>query len=86
MENKHDKLQALHIHDNDKCNDSHQIPFSMDMDFEKIIKALKTIDYKGEFTLESCSYIGKCDEETTFKRLVDMKNAARKLADMFEKN
>lgn len=79
-----DKLQALHIHDNDRCYDSHQIPFSMDMDFNSIVKALKEIDYKGYFTLESGNYIGKCDEETTFKRLVDMKDAARKLATMFE--
>ncbi len=79
-----DKLQALHIHDNDRWHDSHQIPFSMDMDFEKIVKALKKIDYKGYFTLEADQYIGKCDEETTFKRIVDLKNAVRKMADMFE--
>lgn len=79
-------MQVLHIHDNDRRHDSHQIPFSMDVDFDKIVKALKKIDYKGDFTSEACSYIGKCDEETTFKRLADMKNAVKRLADMFEKN
>ena len=34
------RLQALHIHDNDRLHDSHQIPFSMDIDFVEIAKAL----------------------------------------------
>lgn len=79
-----DKLQALHIHDNDRWHDSHQIPFSMNMDFKKIVNALKKIDYKGDFTLEAGNYIEKGDEETTFKRLFDLKNAVRRMADMFE--
>ena len=40
-----DRLQALHLHDNDKWHDSHQIPFSMDIDFMPIVKALKDIGY-----------------------------------------
>lgn len=47
------RLQALHIHDNDRWHDSHQIPFSMVIDFEPIVKALKRINYKGYFTLEA---------------------------------
>ena len=38
-----DSLQALHLHDNDRWHDSHQIPFSMEIDFEKVVKALKDI-------------------------------------------
>lgn len=79
-----DKLQALHIHDNDRRNDSHQIPFSMSIDFEAVVGALKKIDYKGYFTLEADSYIGQCEESELLGRLIDLKNSVRRLADMFE--
>ncbi len=77
-------LQALHIHDNDKHDDSHQIPFSMDIDFEPIVKALKDINYSGDFTLECNAYLDGCASENVFEKLCDMAKAARRLADMFE--
>ena len=40
-------VQALHIHDNDKWHDTHQIPCSMSIHFEEIVAALKQIEYKG---------------------------------------
>ena len=77
-------LQALHIHDNDKWHDSHQIPFSMDMDFEKIAKALKDIDYQGDFTLEAVSYLKNYTAENVLDGLKNMASAARRLVDMFK--
>ena len=53
------KLQALHIHDNDRCHDSHQIPYSMNIEFSPILRALRKIGYSGDFTLESDAYIKK---------------------------
>lgn len=50
------RLKALHIHDNDKFFDYHQLPFTMSMDFEAIAKALAEVDYDGWYTLESCSF------------------------------
>ncbi len=79
-----DSLQALHIHDNDKWHDSHQIPFSMDIDFTKVVKALKDIDYKGYFTLEADSYLKKFTAENVADGIKDLYNAVRKMADMFE--
>lgn len=81
-----DRLQALHIHDNDKWHDSHQIPFSMDIDFVPIVKALKEINYKGYFTLESDSYLKAFDKDTIHKGIQDMADAARKLSRMFEES
>ena len=78
------RLQALHIHDNDRLHDSHQIPFSMDIDFAAIVKALKEIDYQGYFTLEADSYIKKYDKKNAFEGIVRLKQSARKLADEFE--
>lgn len=51
------RLQALHLHDNDKFHDSHQIPFSMSLDFDAIIKALREISYSGDLTLEADAYL-----------------------------
>lgn len=83
-----DRLQALHIHDNDCIHDRHQIPFSMNMDFDKIVAALKKINYKGYFTLEADAYIKNHahheTEEEVFERLKELSAAARRLADMFE--
>lgn len=79
-----DKLQALHIHDNDLHHDSHQIPFSMNVDFDAVVKALKDIRYYGWFTLESCDYLKKYDKDSVFTGVQDMANAAKKLAGMFD--
>lgn len=79
-----DRLQALHIHDNDRWHDSHQIPFSMDIDFKLIVKALKSIGYKGFFTLEADSYLNKFNADNVSEGIKDMSLAADKLARMFE--
>ncbi len=48
----HDRLQALHIHDNDYQNDRHLAPYSGIIDWQKVAKALGEIDYSGVFTYE----------------------------------
>ena len=78
------RVQALHIHDNDRWHDSHQLPFSMQVDFAPIVKALKDVNYPGYFTLEAGSTLEGYDKEHVFDGLVAMRNSARKLADMFE--
>ena len=79
------RLQALHIHDNDKWHDSHQIPFSMDIDFDAVVKALKEIDYKGYFTLEADCYLKTYDADNIFDGIKNLANSAKKLAQMYEK-
>lgn len=78
------KLQALHIHDNDLFNDNHQLPFSMNIDFEKVVRALKEINYSGYFTLEANAYLESFNEEDAFRGIRDMAECAKKLALMFE--
>ncbi|MBQ7399561.1 MAG: sugar phosphate isomerase/epimerase [Clostridia bacterium] len=78
------RLQALHIHDNDKLNDNHEIPFSMNIEFEPIVKALKEINYSGEFTLEAATYLTKFTPETAKDGICDLAKSARRLADMFD--
>ena len=82
-----DKLEALHIHDNDRWHDSHRIPFSMDINWEEVVGALKQINYKGVFTLEADAHIRTTakTEEEVLREIANLKRAARRLADMFEK-
>lgn len=77
-------LQALHIHDNDKWHDSHQIPFSMQIDFVPIVKALKEIGYSGYFTLEADQFLSGCTENDIYDKIKEMARVAKKLADMYE--
>lgn len=78
------RLKALHVHDNDKWHDSHQIPFSMDIDFESVIAALKEINYGGYITLEADQYLSAYDEGNIFDGIRKLSESARKLADMYE--
>lgn len=78
------RLAALHIHDNDKLNDSHQIPFSMGIDFDAVLRALKDVNYQGYFTLESYSYIKKFNADNVLDGVRDLAVAVRRLSDMYE--
>lgn len=78
-----DRLQSLHIHDNDKLNDNHQLPFSMDIDFVSVVDALKEIEYRGYFTLEADRYLDAYTSENVEIGIRNLANAAKRLADMF---
>ncbi len=79
------RVQALHIHDNDRWHDNHQIPLTMDIDFDAVLKALKEIGYKGYFTLEAYGFLADYNEQNVFAGVVKMQESARKLADMYER-
>ena len=79
-----DKLHCLHIHDIDKWHDNHQIPFSLNIDFNDVVKALKKNEYKGVFTLEADRYLSRYDADSVYIGIKELAQAARKLADMFE--
>lgn len=79
-----DKLQCLHIHDVDKWHDSHQIPFSLNVDFEVVVRKLKEINYKGEFTLEASNYLKAYNADNVYAGVSALANSAKRLADMFE--
>ena len=78
------RLEALHIHDNDLWHDSHQIPMSMGIDFAAVVKALKEIDYKGYFTLESDRYLNGYTSGNILDGLKNLADADKKLAMMFK--
>ena len=78
-------VQALHLHDVDLHHDNHYVPFSLKIDYEPIIRALKEIDYPGDMTLEACYYLKKeYTPENYLEGLQKMADAARRLAQMYE--
>ena len=53
------RLQALHVHDTDFRYDLHTMPFDSKIDYFAVVKALKEIDYQGDFTYEADSFLEK---------------------------
>ena len=76
-------LQALHIHDNDRWHDSHAVPFSMDIDFEKMVGALKKINYSGYLTLECDTHFKGASAEEVPARMKELFAAVDKIRNMF---
>lgn len=77
------RLKALHIHDNDKLHDSHQIPFSMNIDFGAVIDALRRNNYRGYLTLEADNYLKDRTAENMYEGICDLAAAVKRLSDMF---
>ena len=48
----HDRLKALHVHDNDYQSDGHLLPYLGKMDWVEITQALADINYDGDLTYE----------------------------------
>ena len=48
----HDRLKALHVHDNNFRADSHSLPFQGKLNWQAIMNALADIRYSGDFTYE----------------------------------
>ena len=59
----HDRLKALHIHDNDKINDTHTMPFMGKINWDEVMAALKYINYDGDFTFEADAFYGNLPAE-----------------------
>lgn len=79
-----DQLQAVHLHDNDLHDDSHAIPFSMKIDFQKVVRALKAINYQGYFTLEADTHLNGRPLDQIEAGVKELADSARKLADLFD--
>ena len=54
-----ERLEPIHLHDNDCIHDNHALPYSLHIDFEAVIAAMKEIGYMGDITLESDTYVRK---------------------------
>ncbi len=79
-------LQALHIHDNNRHDDSHLAPFSRDIDFVPIAKALKDIGYSGYLTLEACCHFDNygINADNIFDGVKILADSAKRFAELVE--
>ncbi len=80
------RIQALHIHDNDGHRDSHQLPFTMSIDFYAVLRSLKAIGYKGYLTLEADRYLSAYDSDNISVGMKNMADAAMRLSKMYEES
>ncbi len=53
----HDRLKALHVHDNNYRNDDHTLPGLGLMNWDAICSSLHDIDYSGVFTYEADRFL-----------------------------
>ena len=77
-------LAALHIHDNDLWHDSHKLPFTMGIDFDRIVHALKKSGYNGWFTLETDQHLPAFGKDKIEEGIAQMAEAAHRLVKMFD--
>lgn len=77
-----ERLACLHVHDNDKCHDSHMLPFTMQITWEPIAAALAEIGYRGDITLECGNYAKGFTADAASECAKSMVSAATRLRDM----
>lgn len=58
-----ERLQALHVHDNDLHGDDHTLPFTRKIDFSAVTAALADIGYAGDFTFEADNFLKQFPRE-----------------------
>ena len=80
------KIESLHIHDVDLKHDNHQIPFSLNVDFEAIAKAFRDIGYDGWLTLEACHYITceKYNADNVHEAVLELCKSVRKFESLIK--
>lgn len=50
-----DRLEALHIHDNNGVSDQHITPYTGILDWNRFVRGLKAIGYKGDLSFETAN-------------------------------
>ncbi len=83
----HERLQALHVHDNNYRMDQHTLPYLGKINWAEVTKALGEIDYQGDFTYElTGELIPKTMDESFIPVVVKyMADLGRHLCGMVEK-
>ena len=83
----HDRLQSLHIHDNDYKDDQHITPYAGKMNWAELMKSLGEIDYTGYFTYElNGKYVDTADDGFVPIAVKYTYDVAKYLTDIAEAN
>ena len=80
------RLQCLHVHDVDGTNDSHTLPYYGNVEWEKVMKALADINYKGDLTFEATSFLNNVPSDLCADGEKFMVKVGRHLISLFENN
>ena len=56
IETLSERLEAIHLHDNNLIRDNHAIPFTYNINYAAIIDAMKKVNYQGDITLEADTF------------------------------
>lgn len=75
----HDRLKAVHLHDNDYQGDRHTLPGLGMMNWDEIMKAFDDIKYDGEFTYEADNFLKGFDNDYFPKAVEFMVQTAKHL-------
>lgn len=78
------RLKCLHVHDVDGTNDSHTLPYFGKINWEKVMKALAEIDYKGDLTFEADSFMEEKPVEILPDCALLMAKTGKHLVSLFE--
>ncbi len=57
------RIECLHIHDNDGCDDQHLSPYMGCADWSRFVKGMREIGYRGALNFESHGVISTFDHE-----------------------
>ncbi len=82
----HDRLKALHVHDNDNISDLHYPPGYGKTDWDEVAKALAEIDYDGNITFEADEFLipFENDPENALQATKVMEKIGRNLINKIE--
>lgn len=78
------RLQALHVHDNDYLLDKHQLPYLGNINWDEVCTALKDINYQGDFTFEDNKFIETFPDELMLSAFKYMHDVGRYLINKIE--
>ena len=75
---------CTHIHDNFGNSDAHTLPFCGKVEWEKVMKALADIDYRGDLNYEASGFIKDIPVELRPDGLFYMAKVGHYLISRFE--
>lgn len=79
-------ITCLHVHDVDYLRDKHTMPFTQELDWEEIAKALGEVGYRGDFTYEANVFLKKLPQDLWTEGLKMMAAVGRYLIARIEEN
>lgn len=79
-------LKSLHVQDNDYISDRHILPYMGDLNWEAIMRALKSVGYRGELTFEIFHYLERFPDKLLPDALKLAASVGKYLISLYEQN